>query len=160
MDRHPGDSFALKDDYRAYVCDLRTRRVRPLGTFERSETSAVGAYRPVASGRFVAFDLVNCDRVGCEGGGIRVADARTGRRRRSAPSPPNSAPVTDLAVNANGSVAWIRGLGGASREVRKLDRTGEAVLDVATDIAPGSLALAASKVYWMRGGAPRSASID
>jgi hypothetical protein len=160
MDRHPGDSFALRDDYRAYVCELRTRRVRAVGTFERSETSAVGAYRPIASGRFVAFDLVDCDRTGCEGGGVRVLDTRTGRRRASAATPGNAEPVSALVLKANGSAAWIRPFTGSSTEVRKLDRTGEVVLDAAAGVERGSLALSSSTVYWTRDAAPRAAAID
>jgi hypothetical protein len=159
FDEDPADSFPLRDGYRAYACDLKTRRVRPVGTFEKSLTSANGAYLPTANGRFVAFDLVQCGRDGCQGGGIRVLDVRTGRRRAGGQTPDGASPVTDLALSAAGSVAWVRPVGDGVLEVRALGRHGERLLDAGPDVEPGSLALSRASVYWTRGGAPHSAPL-
>lgn len=78
--------------------------------------------------------------------------------------------ITDLELAPSGSVAWIRegqdtDLAGAPvgpprRTVFKFDQGSETSLDSGTEIEPGSLAFSSSIVYWTKGGAPHSSTID
>jgi hypothetical protein len=66
-------------------------------------------------------------------------------------------------VKSDGSVAWIVDVYGSENpveyQVRALDRSGGRVLASGAGIAPTSLALAGSTLYWTQGGKPFSASL-
>ena len=67
-----------------------------------------------------------------------------------------------IVVKSDGAVAWIvrtdpeEGM----YQVHALDQTGSRVLSTGSDIAPSSLALAGSTLYWTQGGEPHSATLN
>lgn len=67
-----------------------------------------------------------------------------------------------IVVKSDGAVAWINDTFHKEDrfEVHALDATGERVLAVGSNIAPESLALAGSTLYWAQGGKPFSAVLD
>ena len=142
-----------RDTYEAYGC-YRGGRIRFLGDYNVTRDCGARAFR--LAGRFTAFDNTYCDR-GEDPGYVNVVDLRSGRSRASLGG--LRSPVKDLELRSNGSVAWIRLGNPPNLEVRKLDSTGEAVLDSSRDIAPRSLALSGGRVYWTKNGVPYSAEL-
>jgi hypothetical protein len=66
-----------------------------------------------------------------------------------------------IVVKNDGAVAWINDTVQEENrfEVHAFDATGERVLAVGSNIAPESLALAGSTLYWTQGGKPFSATL-
>ncbi|MCW2992733.1 MAG: hypothetical protein JWQ18_228 [Conexibacter sp.] len=113
---------------------------------------------------------------------VVVRDARTGHTLRALDAaPPDGSGsavgydqqldlgVRDLALTADGRVAWIvtnpyaKGfvMGDAATQVWKADRAGVTLLDPGPDdIAPGSLELTGDALQWIRGGQPQSATLS
>jgi hypothetical protein len=102
---------------------------------------------------------------------VVVVDLRAGRVLHKVPTgvtyPPNpnfvgDGPVAAIVVKGNGAVAWtLDTVQSKNRyQVHALDATGERVLAVGSNIAPNSLALAGSTLYWTQGGKPASAVLD
>jgi hypothetical protein len=107
---------------------------------------------------------------------VQVRDLRTHRLIHSSPTstsePPPSTVIGNgstvgIVVKSDGSVAWIAVDGEhpyaptlpTTYQVWKLDRTGQHLLDMGTEIVPHSIALAGSTVYWTDGGAPSMAPL-
>ena len=71
-----------------------------------------------------------------------------------------------MVVKSDGAVAWIAENeigpphGPPEYEVNAVDKTGNRTLAAGTDIAPSSLALAGSTLYWTQGGKPMSAPLN
>jgi hypothetical protein len=137
-----------------YACFRGSNRLRRLGTDD-----GVGNATFAISGRFVAYDKLSCNSQACAGG-VRVLDVRTGRDRLAEPVLSSAYELSDILVTSRGSAAWIRRPHPDTMEVRRLDATGEAVLDAGPDIVQDSLAASGSTLYWTNAGAPRSAPID
>src|SRR5689334_232479 len=93
------------DSYRAFVCDLRSRRTRALGTFDDGAGGGVSEFE--LRGDYVAFDKHVCDQEGCRSN-VATVNARTGTRRASATDPRIATVVSDLVISRSGSIAWIR----------------------------------------------------
>jgi hypothetical protein len=117
--------------------------------------------------KFVGFETETADPTGGESdASVQVFNLKTGKRVASELVGDNNATfhsVTALVVKANGSFGWIEAATAASqvnRRVKARDKSGLRLLDDGTDIRPDSLALAGSTLYWTRGGAPRSASLN
>ncbi len=104
---------------------------------------------------------------------VVVTDLRTGRVVHEVPTgtpnPPEPRLVGDgattaLVVKSDGSVAWIVDVYGSENpveyQVHALDRSGGRVLASGAGIAPTSLALAGSTLYWTQGGKPMSAPLS
>jgi hypothetical protein len=102
---------------------------------------------------------------------VVVLDLRSGRVLHRVPTgvtyPPDSRFVGDgptwaIAVKGDGAVAWINDTVQHENryQVHALDKNGERVLATGSDIAPGSLALAGSTLYWTQGGKPFSARLQ
>ncbi len=100
---------------------------------------------------------------------VWVRNLRTGkvihRMPTGSPSEPEDIGIgdaTSIVVKTDGSVAWIVGtreqLG--TVQVRSADKTGSHVLAISPEIAPYSLALAGSTLYWTQGGEPMSATLN
>jgi hypothetical protein len=70
--------------------------------------------------------------------------------------------TTSIVVKNDGAVAWIVAVSGATPEyqVHAFDKTGSRVLASGSEIAPYSLALAGSTLYWTQGGKPMSAVLN
>lgn len=83
-------------------------------------------------------------------GGARTLDLRTRRTLRRANT---GTFVSALVLGPRGAFAYVSSAGA----VAKSDAGGEGVLDAAPGIEPDSLAIAGSRVYWTRAGAPQSA---
>lgn len=149
-------------DHYLYACRLRGRRVRSLGYFlENTE----GPDKATVAGRYVASDYFVCDRGdGCTGR-VGVDDVRR-RRYRVAPTGPGR--IGSLILTDRGIAAWIRDGAGygmtpsspAVRSVQVLLADGAHRLDEGTDIDVNSLARAGSRLYWLKGGAPRTATLE
>ena len=117
----------------------------------------------VLAGRYVAF---RTHTESDESGGsvlfsrLVVADLSTGRRVTVADRMDEA--IWSWVVTRSGSVAWTQEVLDPSQtiyQVWKRDAAGVALLDSAPDVDKFSLALAGPHLYWMRGGAPRSAEL-
>jgi hypothetical protein len=145
-------------DHTVYACLLRSEKRRRLG---QHEGTFGGVEDVIASGRFVAYDILECSRETCRGH-VRVMNVRSGQVRRSFVIPENERPhrLTDIVLKRNGAAAWIRSYPPGEWEVRKLDADGEVVLDRGSEVQPGSLALSrSSALYWSSGTQIRSATL-
>jgi hypothetical protein len=102
---------------------------------------------------------------------IVVLELRGGRILHKVPTGTSRAPGAGLigdgetraiVVKDDGSVAWINDKFQKENrfEVHALDATGERVLAVGSNIAPSSLALAGSTLYWTQGGKPFSVTLS
>jgi hypothetical protein len=86
----------------------------------------------------------------------------TGKSRHPGPGRIGAGQTTAIVVKNDGAVAWINNTVQKENkfEVHALDATGERVLAVGSNIAPKSLALAGSTLYWTQGGQPFSTTLD
>ncbi len=101
---------------------------------------------------------------------VVVVNLRTGRVLHKVPtgkaSPPapgviGAGETSAIVVKADGAVAWITNdFAKSTFEVHAVDKTGERVLAVGSNIAPTSLALAGNTLYWTEGGKPFSAMLN
>jgi hypothetical protein len=159
-----------------FGCAHGAKRAHHLGpTSYGSGTSGSGGTYPIAlAGPIVAYD------VGESGGmevlsnrhtsnEIWVRNLRTGKLIHRMPNGSPAEPgdiglgeTTAIVVKSDGSVAWIvragERLGGI--QVRSADKTGSHLLAASPEIAPNSLALAGSTLYWTQGGKPMSAALN
>ena len=143
-------------------------RAQALGAVPWGTTEGVGGvFNETLSGTVVAYEQareVFAPRAASRR--ILVRDLRTGRLLHSAPVagsfvPPHGTFVS-IVVRDDGAVAWIVETARVVNdfEVRSVDSSGNHVLSVGSDIAPGSLALAGNTLYWTQGGKPMSASLN
>ena len=151
---------------RISLCSYRTGRRTPLGTDDCFNAIEVELTR--FSRRLLAVGLLSCG----PGGSVatldvrRTRDGRRIRRVRGVPAPPFMPGalmrVTDLVLRGDGALAWIVEIRDtATAPPRYQVRTSLAgrastLLAEGADIAPGSLALARSTLYWTQAGAPQS----
>lgn len=155
-----------RDPDRVYLCSYRTGRRTPIGWDDCFNAAEVQLTR--FSRRLLAVDTLSC----ASGGTVSTLDmrrTRDGRRLRrvaAAPFVPGRlAEVTDLVLRGDGTMAWIvelrdSAMSPPSYELRRSGAgTASALLALGADIAPGSLALAGSTLYWTQAGAPRSAPL-
>ena len=102
---------------------------------------------------------------------IVVRDLRTGRVLREVPTgtavkpePPTEGlgTVVGLVVKSDGSAAWMIATNAeeGSYQVHVVDKAGSRTLAIGGDIAPGSLALAGSTLYWTQDRQPQSATLN
>jgi hypothetical protein len=102
---------------------------------------------------------------------VVVRDLRNGRVLRREPTGVAVKPepfsvgigsAVAIVVKSDGSVAWIVETRQENGEyqVHAVDRTGSRILAVGADVAPSSLALAGSTLYWTQGSKPVSAALD
>jgi hypothetical protein len=91
---------------------------------------------------------------------VLVRDLRTGRVLHRVASMGGF--VEDLVVRSDGSVAWIVDEGGKPEEskVVSVDKTGTHTLAAGVGIAPMSLALAGSTLYWTQNRTPFSVQLN
>jgi hypothetical protein len=152
---------------RVYLCSYGTGRRTPIGWDDCFNAAEVQLTR--FSRRFLAADTFSCGPGGTAST-LYLRRTRDGRRVRrvaaAAPSVPGSlADVTDLVLRGDGTMAWIVELrdSPAASPRYELRSSGSgassSVLAQGVDIAPGSLALAGSTLYWTQAGAPQSAPL-
>lgn len=157
-----------RDPDRVFFCSQRTGRRSALGWDDCFNAAEVQLVR--VSRRLLAVDLFSCG----PGGTVSTIDLRrTGNGRRvrrleAAPGPAALgalADLTDLVLRADGALAWIVELRAAATsppryEVRRALRgAAPELVAQGPDIAPGSLALAGSTLYWTQAGTPRSSPL-
>lgn len=159
-----------------YLCSHRTRRRKALGFDDCFNADQVGLTRFV--GRFLAVSSLTCGPGGYESSLDlrRVADGKLLRSPVASPELKRNfdlgalsgVDVTDLVARSDGALAWIvsvRNPQGAPEGTTRLQvrsstsGTGSDLLADGEDIAPRSLALAGSTLYWTQGAAPRSAAL-
>jgi hypothetical protein len=159
---------------RSYGCLFGANRAHPLGDLSTDEsypdTVRLGSVVRLA-GRFVAYELRHVGR-GDSHYEVFVRDLRTRAIRRhpkpyeelATPSEEPDAGVTDIVLNARGSVAWIvRDIyrTPVQLEVRKADLTSSStLLEAGTAIDAASLTLSRDgTLHWIDGGVTRSGSL-
>lgn len=164
---------AAKDEYRG--CVYGSKRSFRLGR-ELLLCDPSGCFmvdHVVLAGTTVAYEMFLTSSFSLVESEWRVAvvDLRSGRVLHKVPtgvtSPPNKefvgdGQVTAIVVKPDGAVAWILNTAQSENryQVHALDLTGERMLAVGSNIAPASLALVGSTLYWTQGGKPFSAALD
>jgi hypothetical protein len=152
----------------------REKRAYHFGSPPYGGTEGPGGVGPIVlAGAVVAYDIGESSRfplpMGREDNEILVRNLRTGkllhRMPNGSPAEPGDVGLGETAaivVKNDGSVAWIVRAGRAlgSIQVRSADKTGEHLLAASPEIAPESLALAGSTIYWTQGGKPMSATLN
>jgi hypothetical protein len=95
-------------------------------------------------------------------GGRVLHKVPTGISRHPRPGAVGAGETRTIVVKSDGAVAWINDTFHKEDrfEVHVLDTIGERVLAVGSNIAPESLALAGSTLYWTQGGKPMSAPLN
>ena len=161
-----------------YGCAFNHHRSYELGIpFSGSETggSSTGMFR--LAGPIVAYETSSTTEMfpGARyEDWIIVRNLATGRVLHKLPTGTEAAaknrnvgigPAYAIVLNSRGSVAWIAGTKSVAGtpgqyQVHAFDRTGARTLAVGADIAPTSLALAGSTLYWTQGGEPFSAPLN
>ena len=168
-------------------CAYGSARSFRLGmTHSNGNGAAIGTEHVTLNGVIVAYEAyATASRpVGSEQGYfyVVVRNLRTGklldRVPTGVPLEPDRrhvgvGPVKAMVVKADGAVAWIAlddkqselnhhlsGHEDLSYDLYALDRNGERLLASGTELAPSSLALAGSTLYWTQGGRPFSAGLD
>jgi hypothetical protein len=151
---------------RVYLCSYATGRRTPIGWDDCFNAAEVQLTR--FSRRFLAVDTFSCGPGGTAStlDLRRTRDGRRIRRVAAAPSVPGSlADVTDLVLRGDGTMAWIVELRDSPTSPpryelrRSASGSSSSVLAQGSDLAPGSLALAGSTLYWTQAGTPRSAPL-
>ena len=156
------------------LCSYRTKRHRFLGYDDCFNALQPGITR--FAGRLLGVGYTECTPGGTFAL-IRVLRVRSGSIARSLDPAPDVKPLAgggplltsvnmlDLVMRANGALAWIVEVanpmsGPSGYQVRSSAR-GKAsiVLAAGASIERGSLALAASRIYWTQDGQPRSARV-
>lgn len=188
--RHRIAADAEAEVYRGFVEESNSvlgcvygRRPRLLGLSPTGlhEEGLPRARRIVLDGAMVAFESTELGGDGEKGEIARlyveVVDLRTGLTVHKAPTgaltqPSNPSSVgageaTSIVVKTDGAVAWIaenyketRATGARYYQVHALDKNGERVLASGNGVAPRSLALAGSTIYWTQEGKPFSAPLE
>jgi hypothetical protein len=179
--RHPAVEIPFLSSFARW---LPTGRLTPLG--DNVETTRILKLKLLAlAGRFVADATESCGKEGCASSVARL-NVQTGRRERATPStaswelgnlngkcvggPPGALGVTDIIVTPSGTVAWIMG-GSIEVPTNRVDLNSRTVCELppksstpvvvasSTRIEPKTLAGIPGRLYWLEGGAPRTAVI-
>jgi hypothetical protein len=119
------------------------------------------------AGRFVAYAAYSdCAADFCDPNSVVLQDLVTGKTTFADGAALRVATISGLVLRTDGALAWIQSsfdANGSTQpglEVAKAEHGQPAVvLDSGTDIAPDSLALAGTTLYWTRGGKPFSAGL-
>jgi hypothetical protein len=119
-----------------------------------------GIEKEVLSGVVVAYESIDEITGGNSHWLVIVRNLRTGRVLHRANS--TGGFVQDLVLKTDGAVAWIVDTRFLPDEyaVVALDKTGIRTLASGPSVAPSSLALTASTLYWTQNGKPFSATVD
>jgi hypothetical protein len=152
----------------AFGCAYAQGRSYRLSTIEECLGSSSGGCGvsfelEILAGSVVAY---TAEAKGPQRYGVFVRNLRNGRLLHVATSA--TGPVEDLVVKSDGAVAWVvqkrprpENLSGppAESEIYAFDKSGKRLLASGTEIAPNSLALAGSTLYWTQGGKAFSAPL-
>jgi hypothetical protein len=158
-------------EFEYYGCAYRGNQSYVLGPTPECTSTGCGGLEgtPTLSGSVVAYELRNTIRRFEASWLIVVRDLRTGKVLDRLPTGPSTSPeelgggpTAGIVVKPDGSVAWIVD-GGEARgglHVQVVDRAGSRTIASGMDIAPDSLALVGSTLYWTQGGKPSAATLD
>jgi hypothetical protein len=158
-----------------YGCAFATGKRRVLGTTyqpQRSSSGGGGITHMRLTGRYAAVVSVFEDESG-RLAGIYVTDLHTGRTSYhwevgadGMNGSAGDADVTDLVLAANGSVAYIEGIGGPAHFnpptrliVRRHDKRGDTILEDSPTVAPTSLTLTGHQLAWQTSDAVRTSTL-
>jgi hypothetical protein len=159
------DSYTRSATY--YACLRRTGRQMRVATQTADHYSGTEPRLWALRGHFVAVAYKHWNYLlGEDTWSLFVFDVKARRRIRSqvrGNAPGHVQSVETMALARSGSAAFITSdiVPGESNThaVRVLGKAGPAMLDIGTDIDPGSLALRGGTVHWTRAGQDRSAPI-
>jgi hypothetical protein len=163
-----------------YGCVYGHRGAYRLGVAPRTETTKYmeethyGDTGEILAGPIVAYEFFTIPSFGRPFWKVVVQDLRTGRALRDEPTGTPASPglepevragighTTAIVLKSNGSVAWIVSTGEdeGRYQVHAADTAGSRLLAFGANIAPHSLALAGSTLYWTQGGKPLSAVLN
>ena len=141
------------DEYVLVGCYLRSGRRTSLASWFNCGCSIADDPEPQVwlAGRHAAVNQYSCspiDPMAPCSGRLSVFDLRTGRVRYSA----ETSSLSGLVIKPNGSVAYVLG-----QRLIRIESSGSTVLDEGAGIDGDSLAANRTRLYWMRGGVPKSA---
>jgi hypothetical protein len=159
-----------------YGCVYKTGRARLVGQapkdkYEGGPGQGTGVLDLTLDGTFVAYAESYFYATRGSRNMIVVRDLRTGRVVHEVPTgtavkpePPTEGlgAVIGLVVKSDGSAAWTIATDAedGSYQVHVVDKAGSRTLATGGDIAPGSLALAGSTLYWTQDGQPQFAMLN
>jgi hypothetical protein len=149
-------------------CAYGSKHRYALGPVPEGSSSGVsGSSDYTLAGTTLAYTEFGCAAllapgVECEES-LTVLNLGSGRRLHHVSTGKCEESILELVLKHDGAVAWITGFGCRARtkslEVHALDAAGERLLASGTDVAPGSLALAGSRLYWTQADKPFSAPL-
>lgn len=139
--------------------------------------SGGGIRSVVLAGSTVAFEASEFGEVGWSRWVVVIRSLSNGRILHEVPTGPLTephpnpesagiGPVESLVVKSEGSAAWVAedqfvsGTGPRYYELNAVDKNGTRTVAAGTAIAPHSLALAGSTIYWLQEGRAMSATLD
>jgi hypothetical protein len=148
-------------------CAYGARRSYYMGPVDfGSSGGSGGTYPIVLAGAVVAYDVGETYRGEPSRHEIWVRDLASGelllRVPNGAPAKPGDIGIGEtwaIVVKRDGSVAWIADDDG-TQELWVSDKAGTHLLVGSPEIAPESLALAGSTLYWTEAGKPMSAQLE
>ncbi len=165
-------SLNIEESLIVHGCVYGDKHSYELGYFPGDGTCSSSGCAPIVERETLAGSLVAYEysKSGIEEFTwlVVVRDLRTGRVLHRVPTGTPRSPnplligagsTTVIVLKSDGSVAWIVEKpvkNETEYEVHALDKTGNRVLAVGTDIGPKSLALAGSTLYWTQSGQPHS----
>ena len=142
------------DTAAVFAC-LRSSRQRSIALGELHDFDGGGLSQFRLAGPYLGFRDIVCDRYTSDcRSWIRMVDLRSRELLGRAFD------VADWVMRRSGALAAIESADASQGwEVRRYDGDRSEVLDAGSDIEPDSLAASGTRVYWMRGGVPRSAPL-
>ena len=138
-------------------------------------TGSVAALMFTLAGSVVAFEKVDDTELhpgSREEDELVVRDLRGGKTLHRLPTGTSTTPpehgdvgiggATAIVLKSDGAVAWIVAVRGTNTEyqIHVADATGSRVVAASTEIAPASLALAGSTLYWSQQGKAMSSTVQ
>lgn len=155
--------------YQLWGCAYGRHRTHLLQSLGAGDFTGYGAV--AMAGHYVAVESYGVSSTGYAEDEICVFDVLDGRQSAclgdaSGAHGPGGGLVGSMVVKRDGSIAWIATAPGGTNqpsyggsEVYAYDAHGYRLVASGTDIAPGSLALAGNRIYWMQGGVARSSRL-
>jgi hypothetical protein len=146
-----------------FACAYRDGRAYALGPKSEGTPEGGGGVAPetvTLTSAVVAYEEFGVRTEGPSYWRVIVRALRSGRVLHRLPSMGGF--VWSLVVKSDGSAAWIVNAGGQPPEysVGSASKTGTSTLASGVGIAPSSLALAGSTLYWTQAGKPISAVLN
>jgi hypothetical protein len=142
-----------------YSCWISRRKVRKIGDTFGDSADTYGIDKVSLAGRFVAFRRYSLDRDGDISTTAEVRDVRSGRTVAEDADSHYGRAITDLVTTDRGRAVFIE-IDQAATRLVTLDGNRRNVVDEASGVERGSLAVRGSRIFWMRTGEPRTATLE